>query len=91
MPPFQKTLDGDIIVETSHRGQASPWTADQSAILASSLPSWIKFAFHENGHLDGRSRILTEWKQDETDRLLKLPQFAVLPEGVSRAELELTV
>jgi hypothetical protein len=87
MPPFQKTLEGDIIVDTGHRGQASPWTNEQSAILAASLPAWIKFGFEENGKLNGRDSKLTTWKQEETNRLLKLPEFQTLPEGVSQTQL----
>jgi hypothetical protein len=83
MPPFQRTLDGTIIVDTSHRGHVSPWNNEQSAILAASLPAWIKFSFEDNKTLDGRDRILTKWKQDEANRLLGLPVFKALPDGVS--------
>jgi hypothetical protein len=83
MPPFQKTLDGEILVDTGHRGHVSPWTAEQLAVLQTSLPSWIKFSFEDNGTLDGRDKKLTKWKQDEANRILRLPEFQFLPEGVS--------
>jgi hypothetical protein len=83
MPPFQCTLEGEIIVDANHRGHVSPWSDAQSAVLVASLPAWIKFSFEEHKTLEGRDRILTKWKQNEANRILKLPEFQVLPEKVS--------
>jgi hypothetical protein len=66
-------------------GRNGPFTSDQNAIIESSFPKWRQFSLIDNVDLGGRgiTTKLTEWKQKEAKRILALPEFESLPEGVS--------
>jgi hypothetical protein len=69
----------------SKGGRNGPFTSEQIAIIEHSLPKWRAFSLIENVDLGGRgvTTKLTEWKQKEAKRILALPEFVSLPEGVS--------
>jgi hypothetical protein len=68
---------------TSNVGRPKPWNKKQQQIIDSSLPQWHDFALVQNEHIDGRDLKFIRWKKMEADRILQLPEFAPLPEGVS--------
>jgi hypothetical protein len=85
MTTLQTTLEGEVILDSKHmrRGRASPWSTAQLAIIEAALPRWLEFSINENGSLEGRDLRLTNWKKTEAERILKLPEFETLPDGVS--------
>lgn len=70
------------VMDPDHiRGRSGPWTKEQFTILQQSLPALEEF--FATRKLDGRDVRLTKWKQDEADRVLQLPAFKELKDGVS--------
>jgi hypothetical protein len=76
----------------SNAGRNGPFTNEQNAIIEQSFPKWHKFSLIENVDEGGRgiTTKLTEWKQNEAKRIMKLPEFEELPEGVSTYMLSTT-
>lgn len=67
---------------TSKVGRPAQWSATQRKLIDESIPSWIHFALVLNKGLEGGHIDLQNWKKEEANRLLMLPDFENLPPGV---------
>jgi len=70
-------------ITTSNVGRPKPWTKAQQEEIDNSLPKWHEFSIVKHGDIDGHDARFIKWKKSETERLLKLDTFKVLPGDVS--------
>ena len=80
-----KRKPGEQEYKSSNKGRKGKWNAKQKQLVDASVAIWHTFACIANRDLDGGDPKLASWKKEETERLLKLPDFqqAKLPEAVS--------
>jgi hypothetical protein len=69
---------------SSNSGRHGPFTKEQALAIEAHFPEWKDFAFVKHPDVGGRgtSAILTKWKQDRAQEIMKGPTFATYPEGV---------
>lgn len=85
---FAKTLSMPVVVPniesrvTSHVGRQGQWSGDQRKLIDDAVPGWLHYSLVINARLDGGHTDLQDWKKKEANRLLSLPEFCVLPDGV---------
>jgi hypothetical protein len=81
MPKSMKNLED---FKTGKCGRPKRWTEHQQHLIDETIPAWHEFGVIKNGSLEGRDVRLLNWKKAQANRLLQSPQFAALPEGVSK-------
>jgi hypothetical protein len=65
------------------RGRAPRWSPEQNAVICAALPEWHRFSLIEHQRLDGKDKVLCNWKKEKAEEIMKDPLFEKLPEGVS--------
>lgn len=78
-PPVPKFESRAI---SSHVGRQSQWSEDQQRLIDNAVPEWLHYSLVINARLSGGHTDLQDWKKKEANRLLSLPAFSVLPDGV---------
>jgi hypothetical protein len=71
----------------THSGRLGPFSKVQNEIIEQHFAEWFDFAFVKHPDAGGRgfNTVLTKWKQERAQEIMKDPAFAAseYPEGVS--------
>lgn len=82
----KKRVDGERVYKATKKGRKGKWNDEQRRLIDGSIAIWHNFACIVHKDADGNDQKLSVWKKEESDRLLRLPEFrsaGKLPEGVS--------